>query len=81
MVYRSSIKITLTDRELEYLANIASGMSCRAIAKMMGLSTRTVEFYVEHLKNKTGCASKLELIVWAIKSGLTDGARKSIGRF
>lgn len=52
---------TITRREFEYLSYIAQGLTCAQIATSMHLSTRTVENYIENLKNKLRCKCKGDL--------------------
>ncbi len=42
----------LTDRELQVFQLLGSGLSTNAIAKRLHLSSKTIETYREHLKNK-----------------------------
>lgn len=62
----------LSVRELECLFCILRGMSAKKVGEIIGLSKRTVEFYMENIKNKLGCSSKSELLVIAIKAGYMD---------
>lgn len=52
----------LTTRELSYLKLIAAGKRAREIANDLELSRRTVEHYIESIKEKLFCSSKPELI-------------------
>jgi DNA-binding CsgD family transcriptional regulator len=62
--------VTLSKRERECLFYIVCGKSAKSIAKILGISNRTVESYIEHLKEKFHCHNKADLIESAIKSGL-----------
>ncbi len=56
-------KASLTKRETEIAYLLAHGQStAKEIAKTINISTRTVECYIEHLKNKLKCYNKVELI-------------------
>ncbi len=55
----------LTDRELQVLMLIGTGMSTRKIAQDLHLSIKTVETYREHLKHKLKLAGTTELIHFA----------------
>ena len=57
--------ITITVRECETLALISTGLTVPQAATQLGLSTRTVEFYVKNLRFKLKCKSKRALIVFA----------------
>ncbi len=50
----------LTKRELESLENIVLTGSVKRAAKVMNISTRTMESYVEQIKNKLGLQYKCQ---------------------
>ena len=52
---------SLSSREKECLRWFLKGMSAVQIGKKIHLSNRTVEFYIENVKNKLGCNTKQEL--------------------
>lgn len=54
----------LTAREYEVAQQVAQGLSNRAIAKRLVLSTRTVETHVANAMSKLGFASRSQLAVW-----------------
>lgn len=49
-------------QEKKCISFLLTGMTCKEIAHILKLSTRTVEHYVENLKNRFDCANKSELI-------------------
>ncbi len=51
----------LTDRQADCLYYLVNGMSIKQIAKRLILSPRTVEHYLEAVKMKMGCESRVEL--------------------
>ncbi len=55
----------LTDRELQVLLLLGTGMSTRKIAAQLNLSIKTVETYREHLKRKLDLPGATELIHFA----------------
>lgn len=55
----------LSKRELELLRYLSSGFPSSYIAKELKISQRTVESYIENIKNKLNCNSKVELIILA----------------
>jgi len=57
----------LTDRELEVFKLIGTGFSTREIAEKLKLSTKTVETYRAHLKEKLGLRNGLELVRMALQ--------------
>lgn len=60
---------SLSKRELQCMFYILRGKSNREIADELKLSKRTIDFYMENIKNKFGCLSKSELIIKAIEIG------------
>lgn len=64
----------LTDRELQVLQCLGTGLSTREIAAQMRLSIKTVETYREHLKHKLGLRNADELVYYA-----RNWAEKNLG--
>ena len=60
-----------TEREIDVLRLLAEGLSDREISDRLHLSVPTVRYHVGNLISKTGCASRTELAVSAVRSGLT----------
>lgn len=63
-VTRSGIE-RLSDRELQVLQLLGSGLSTKEIAANLKLSGKTVETYRENLKNKLGLQNSTELVKYA----------------
>ena len=63
---------SLTAREREVLGLIAEGMANKQIAKVLGISVRTVTVHVSNLLRKTGASSRTEAALWAL-SGRRSG--------
>jgi pimeloyl-ACP methyl ester carboxylesterase/DNA-binding CsgD family transcriptional regulator len=55
----------LTGRERQVAAMIAEGSSNPEIAKLLGLSVRTVDTHVEHVRTKLGLRARTQIAVWA----------------
>lgn len=53
--------IYLTNREWQCAQALRGGKRAREIAESLGLSKRTVEFYIKKTKSKTGCKKIAEL--------------------
>ena len=53
---------TLSQREIQCLYFLSLGKTVKEIACKTGLSPRTVEHYLNNIKNKTGCHYKSDLI-------------------
>jgi len=60
----------LTDREREVAALVARGSSNREIAGTLFLSERTVESHVQHILNKLGFRSRVQIAAWAVANRL-----------
>ncbi len=52
---------TLTEREREVMMLATEGKTSKEIAKLLGISNRTVEIHRAHVMQKTGASSLLEL--------------------
>lgn len=62
--------IVLTDREKEVLELICKGNSNVEIARLLGVSNRTVDGFRAKLFEKTGAKNAPNLVMFAIKNGL-----------
>jgi DNA-binding NarL/FixJ family response regulator len=62
----------LTDREEEVVKWLAKGLTHKEIAARLFISKRTVDTHVTHIMEKTGCPTKAEIILFALKIGLVD---------
>jgi two-component system nitrate/nitrite response regulator NarL len=60
----------LTAREREILAQVARGLSNKAIAKELGISHDTVKLHVRHILSKLGFTSRVEAAVFASEQRL-----------
>ncbi|SRR3989339_992778 len=54
--------IYFTQREIECITLLINGHSNRKVSEILGLSERTVEFYIRNMREKTGTLSKNALI-------------------
>lgn len=59
----------LSKRQSECLHYLIHGMTIKQIAKILGLSPRTVESYLENLKVKFNCHTKFDLISKVLEMG------------
>jgi DNA-binding CsgD family transcriptional regulator len=62
----------LTEREREVAALIAQGKSNQAIADGLVVTKRTVETHISNILFKLGCASRTQIAVWAVETGLLE---------
>ena len=59
----------LTDRQLEILRLVATGLSNAEIAQQMVLSPRTVDHHVSAILGKLGVPTRRDAAVWAARLG------------
>lgn len=62
----------LSERELEVLRLLATGISNRDIAPLLFISESTVKTHVEHIINKLGVSDRTQAAVWAARRGLLE---------
>jgi len=60
----------LSEREVEILQWIATGLSNKGIARKAGITEGTVKFHVNNILSKLQCASRTEAVALALKRGL-----------
>jgi DNA-binding NarL/FixJ family response regulator len=63
----ASLVDSLTDRELQVLHLVGSGLPTREIAERLRISTKTVDSHREHIKHKLKLESATELLKHAIQ--------------
>ncbi|MBY0281440.1 MAG: helix-turn-helix transcriptional regulator [Alphaproteobacteria bacterium] len=56
------LNITFSNRETACLYQLTTGKTSKEIGKLLGISPRTVESYINNVKEKTGYRNKSELI-------------------
>jgi DNA-binding NarL/FixJ family response regulator len=60
----------LTERELEVLRLVSTGMNNREIAAVLFVAESTVKTHVEHIIGKLGVSDRVQAAVWAARKGL-----------
>lgn len=65
-----ALSTEFTDRELDTLRKLVSGLSDKEIAQELGISYNTVRVYITSMLQKTGFQSRTELALKAAKSGI-----------
>lgn len=81
MPYTYGKKIDVLDfspREKQCLFYLARGKTAKAIARILDISSRTVEFYIAKLKDKLGCRTRMELIDFALAHKLLESIPEGI---
>jgi len=63
----------LTEREIEILRMVATGLSYKQIAERLVLSHRTVQNHVQNTLSKLHLHNRVELVRYAIEHGLDTG--------
>ncbi len=66
-------ELNLTNREEEVLRLIADGLSNQEVGDRLGISVWTAKVHAKHILKKLGLSTRNELIVWAIREGVTSG--------
>lgn len=54
----------LSPREVSCVKYLLKGKTAKEIANQLNLSYRTIEYYLENIRGKTGCRNKYELITY-----------------
>lgn len=60
----------LTERELEVLRLLSTGLANRDIASILFVAESTVKTHVEHIIGKLGVSDRVQAAVWAARHGL-----------
>jgi DNA-binding NarL/FixJ family response regulator len=69
----------LTEREIEILRMVATGLSYKQIAERLVLSHRTVQNHVQNTLSKLHLHNRVELVRYAIEHGLDSSPGSSAG--
>jgi DNA-binding NarL/FixJ family response regulator len=63
------IRADLSERELEIIELVATGLTNQEIASQLTISKRTVDNHVSNIFAKTGAKNRVALINWAMDQG------------
>src|SRR5713226_8556630 len=63
-------KSPFTLREREVVALVAQGLTNREIASRLVISERTADTHIQHILNKLGVSSRVQVTAWAVEHGL-----------
>lgn len=64
--------ISLTAQETATIVQLLRGNTAKQAAKSLGLSPRTVEFYIQRIKKKFGCQNKSALLNMILKTNFVE---------
>ncbi len=64
--------VYFTEREAQTICHFLYGRTTAEVATILGLSRRTIEFYVKNMKTKLNCRLKSELLCKVRASGFLD---------
>lgn len=64
----------LTRRERDVVALVTQGLTNRQIADRLGVSERTVEAHLDHVRTKLDLRSRAQIAAWAAKHAITHRA-------
>jgi DNA-binding CsgD family transcriptional regulator len=68
-IEQDDFKYDLSPRQQECLFFIIRGKTAKMVAQELNISYKTVEIYIEQIKNKLNCSSKNDLIEKAMADG------------
>ncbi len=71
-------KKQLTERESDCIFYLLRGNTIKQIGRCLDISPRTVETYLEKIKNKLGCSHKSEIIEYCLNEGLLNYIPRNI---
>lgn len=60
---------TLSERELQIVELVASGLTNQDIAEKLEISKRTVDNHISNILNKTATGNRVALVRWALQAG------------
>ncbi|MDC4232694.1 response regulator transcription factor [Actinomyces sp. B33] len=69
---RDPVSPDLTDRELEVLGLIAQGLTNQEMCDQLWVSMPTIKTHVSHLLVKTGARDRVQLVLYALRTGVAD---------
>jgi DNA-binding CsgD family transcriptional regulator len=63
------LRSSLSERELEIIELVATGLTNQEIAQKLMISKRTVDNHVSNIFTKTGAKNRVALLNWAMDNG------------
>jgi DNA-binding CsgD family transcriptional regulator len=65
----SQTPVSLSDRELQIIDLVATGLTNQLIAVKLEISKRTVDNHISNILTKTGTENRVPLVRWALHWG------------
>jgi len=63
----ASAAVPLSGREMEIVRLVAEGLTNRRIGSRLGLSIRTVDAHLDHIRNKLGLRTRAQIVRWLVE--------------
>lgn len=70
--------VPLTRRELQVLFLICQGLTNTLVAKRIGLSSRTIEYYIKNMRKKTLALNKADLVDQVLKTDFSTRVNEMV---
>lgn len=64
--------VSLSQREREVIALVATGLTNEEIAARLFLGAATIKTHLRIVMGKTGTRNRVELVLWAIRNRLVE---------
>lgn len=64
-----AVRSNLSEREIEIIELVATGLTNQEVAKQLMISKRTVDNHVSNIFTKTGAKNRVALLNWAMDNG------------
>lgn len=71
----------LTRREVEVLELVSRGMTNRAVARYLWVTSETVKFHLSNIYRKLGVSNRAEASQWAVENGVAAQANGDAAGF
>jgi DNA-binding NarL/FixJ family response regulator len=68
-----SLPKVLSDREVEVLAELATGKTLKEVAVALGIATKTADNHAQRIYEKIGVTTRAAATLWAVKNGVVRG--------
>lgn len=68
----AALEFNLTDRQIEIVRLVATGMQYKHVAIQLGISERTVRTHMDEIYKRTGLSNNTMLVAWAWLMGLVS---------